>query len=68
MVCDYCGGVMIEIGGEYVCITCWDLDEMEKTPLARDREDSITKGENLAVLFFNFRFRFLNFVLIDYQN
>jgi len=28
-MCDYCGGVLIEIGGELVCINCFDLDELE---------------------------------------
>jgi len=31
-ICDYCGSVLIEVGGELVCINCGDIDEMEKTP------------------------------------
>ena len=27
--CDYCGGVLIEIGGELVCLRCTDFEDEE---------------------------------------
>ncbi|MFI5389965.1 MAG: hypothetical protein ACHQYQ_01290 [Bacteriovoracales bacterium] len=30
MNCDYCGGVMLEIDGEWTCIFCWDQEINEQ--------------------------------------
>ena len=30
MICDYCGGVMLEIDGEWTCIYCWESEINEQ--------------------------------------
>jgi len=41
--CDYCGSVLIEVGGLLVCINCGDIED-EKTPGRIGWEDRINPG------------------------